>query len=62
MADSTMCDAIVLIKNDDGTVTTECPKKETCYRHMAPVNLYRQSYFVNAPLEKDLTCKEFTPL
>jgi hypothetical protein len=27
-----------------------CPAKEFCYRHEAPKNPYRQSYFTNPPL------------
>lgn len=29
---------------------TMCPKKETCYRFTAPVNEYRQSFFVAPPI------------
>ena len=29
---------------------TMCPKKETCYRFTAPVNEYRQSFFVTPPI------------
>lgn len=47
MADITMC------------VGTDCPKKESCYRYTAPVNKYRQSYFVDVPLKEDKTCDEF---
>jgi hypothetical protein len=31
----------------------ECPHKETCYRFTATANKYRQSMFVNPPLQKD---------
>ena len=39
---------------------TMCPKKETCYRFTAPVNEYRQSFFVAPPINM-LTgeCKEY---
>lgn len=38
MADITMCKGEM------------CAKKETCYRYTAPVNEYRQSYFVASPI------------
>jgi hypothetical protein len=28
-----------------------CDKKEQCYRHTAPVNTYRQSYFCAPPVK-----------
>ena len=35
-----------------------CPFKEECYRFTAPVNEYRQSYFINVPYNKETnTCK-----
>ena len=37
MADITMCKG------------TGCPLKEKCYRHIAPINPHRQSYFVEVP-------------
>jgi hypothetical protein len=46
MADITMC------------VGTDCPNKERCYRFYAPVNEYRQAYFMDIPLKKDGTCDE----
>jgi hypothetical protein len=46
MADITMCEG------------TDCPHKDECYRHTAPVNEYRQSYFVVVPLKEDGTCDE----
>lgn len=39
MADITMCKG------------TNCPLKESCYRFTAPENEYRQSYFMNPPIE-----------
>lgn len=39
MPDITMCTGV------------NCPKKETCYRHTAIPNQYRQSYFESPPLE-----------
>jgi hypothetical protein len=38
---------------------TGCPKKVYCYRYTAPVNEYRQSYFIIVPLKEDKTCDEF---
>jgi hypothetical protein len=46
MADITMCKG------------TNCPQKEECYRYTAPVNEYRQSYFVEVPINEDKTCDE----
>jgi len=36
-----------------------CPKKESCYRYTAPVNEYRQAYFMVVPLKPDNTCDEY---
>ena len=47
MADITMCEGLT------------CPRKEQCYRYTAPKNEYRQSYFFQMPLEKDLSCEHF---
>ena len=42
---------------------TECPKKNVCYRHTAPTNDFWQSYFVEAPLDKDTkVCAYFWPV
>lgn len=39
---------------------TGCPKKDTCYRYTAPVNLYRQSYFIVVPINiKTGICEEY---
>lgn len=46
MSDITMCEG------------TDCPMKEKCYRFTAPINEYRQSYFVNVPL-KDGECEHY---
>ena len=32
---------------------TNCPKRDSCYRHTAEANPYRQSYFVDAPYDKE---------
>lgn len=34
---------------------TDCPKKETCYRYLATVSEWRQSWFCECPL-KDGKC------
>jgi hypothetical protein len=39
MADISMCQG------------TGCPLKNECYRHTAPVNEYRQAYFVYIPYD-----------
>ena len=39
MADISMCQG------------TGCPLKAECYRHTAPVNEYRQTYFVYVPYD-----------
>lgn len=36
-----------------------CDKKEKCYRHTAKANPYRQSYFMNEPIEEDWSCEYF---
>lgn len=35
-----------------------CPMKDKCYRYTAPVNEYRQAYFMVVPYE-DPECSEF---
>lgn len=48
MADITMC------------LESQCPKKETCYRHKATPNEYRQSYFIdNMDIEN---CEYYIPI
>jgi len=47
MADISMC-------ND-----TLCPRCTECYRFMADVHPFRQSFFVNSPLKEDKSCDEF---
>jgi hypothetical protein len=32
---------------------TECPTKNSCYRHTAPVNPEWQSYFTEEPYDKE---------
>lgn len=37
-----------------------CPMKDNCYRHTAPVNEYRQAYFVIVPYNPEKqTCDYF---
>ena len=31
----------------------DCPLKETCFRHTAKPNEFRQSYFTNSPYDKE---------
>jgi hypothetical protein len=50
MADITMCSG------------SGCPVKDKCYRHTAPVNEYRQAYFMNPPIKEDDSCKYFWAL
>jgi len=47
MTDITMC------KGQD------CLLRESCYRHTAPANPYRQSYFLTEPLDEIGDCKEW---
>ena len=48
MPDITMCEG------------KECPIKETCYRHTADPNPYRQSYFMEIPYNlKEGKCDHF---
>lgn len=49
MADITMC-------SGEG-----CLKKSACYRHTAPQNPWRQSFFMSSPVEADGTCRHFSP-
>jgi hypothetical protein len=37
-----------------------CPAKEQCYRYVAPVNEYRQSYFMLSP-RVDGKCEMYVP-
>lgn len=37
----------------------DCTLKEDCYRFTAPVNEYRQSYFVETPKQKNGVCEEY---
>ena len=32
---------------------TNCPLKETCYRHTAIANEFRQSYFFDVPFDEE---------
>lgn len=52
MADITMCSG------------TSCWRKDTCYRHIAPVNEFRQAYFTTPPFKFDsvLSCDYFWPI
>lgn len=60
MADISMCKGIF-----DGNESDEmirCPKRDECYRYTAPVNPYRQSFFINAPgewKEDNFRCEYF---
>lgn len=48
--DGTMCEGI------------NCPKKDSCYRHTANANPWRQSYFMNVPYnEETKECNYFWP-
>lgn len=47
MADITMCEG-------DG-----CPRKESCYRFTAPMNEFRQSFFMTVPLVDGMHCTWF---
>lgn len=49
MADITMC-------NDRA-----CPERGNCYRAQAPVNEYRQSYFMGSPRDGS-TCTHYWPM
>ncbi len=49
MADITMCSG------------SGCVLKEECYRHTAPVNEYRQAYFMNPPVKEDGSCDFLWP-
>jgi hypothetical protein len=44
MADITMC------------LDHDCPRKDSCYRFIAPENPYRQSYFQKSPRKGDEAC------
>jgi len=57
VADITKCDGVIYLDGKDA----DCPRKEQCYRHMAPENPYRQSYFMLAPIQADGTCQEYVP-
>ena len=47
MADITMCAGL------------GCPMKNTCKRHIATPNEYRQSFFAKTPLNEDNTCDHY---
>lgn len=47
MADITMCDG------------KGCQLKEKCWRYLAPVNPYRQSYFMHTPCRGPTDCAKF---
>ena len=36
-----------------------CPKKDSCKRHVAVPNEYRQSFFAKTPLKEDNTCDHY---
>jgi hypothetical protein len=52
MADIAMCEGA------DEKRNLICPMRDTCYRFTAPVNEYRQSYFIVVPYEAP-ECAEF---
>jgi hypothetical protein len=31
----------------------DCPKKDSCFRHIAEPNKFRQSYFLGSPMDND---------
>ena len=47
MADITMCSGV------------GCGRKDNCYRFTAPVNEYRQSYFINPPIDEFDDCEYY---
>lgn len=47
MADISMCEG------------TDCPMKDNCYRHTAPANEYRQSWFAEKVINEDRTCDHY---
>jgi hypothetical protein len=47
MADITMCEG------------KECRLKETCYRYLASVNPYRQTFFTEVPYDKEINKCEY---
>lgn len=49
MADITMCD------------DKDCPMRTKCYRFTAPVNQWRQSYFMSTPRKEFEACEEYVP-
>lgn len=60
MPDITMCSG----EKVSGCAILSCPMKDTCYRHTAKPNEYRQSYFMKAPFMYDedvLFCDHYIP-
>ena len=56
MPDVCMCNGV---KNVNESIV-ECPKKHRCYRHTATPNEYRQSWFMQAPIDVIiLECDDF---
>jgi len=42
---------------------TNCPLKETCYRHTAIANEFRQSYFFDVPFDEEKEkCDYYWPI
>jgi len=37
----------------------DCPYKSDCYRFTATANAWRQSYFMDIPLDNNGDCKEY---
>ena len=50
MADITMCEGRSETLTTNGTIVRICAKRHQCYRHTAPQNENRQSWFTVAPL------------
>ena len=38
-----------------------CSRQDLCYRFTATKNIYRQSYFMNVPLQEDGSCDQYCP-
>jgi hypothetical protein len=50
MADIAMCEG------------TDCPLKQSCYRHTAEANEFRQSYLFDVPFDKEkIKCDFYWP-
>lgn len=62
MADITMCNGVLDTNNVGVKESQPCPFRDECYRFTAPINEYRQAWFMTTPgyiKRKEVQCNYF---